>query len=671
MLRFTRRHLRVSSLPTFIVSMMSCLQPGMGQTVSVLTQHNDLGRSGANPNETTLTTSNVSESTFGKLFSMPVDGFVYAQPLYVPQVSISGGTHNVLYVADAHDSVYAFDADTGVQYWHVSLGTPVPSSVINTQNILVEVGIIATPVIDTGNNTMYVTAKTYENSVQIFRLHALNISTGAEEFGGPVQIAATISGSGVESSGGKVTFAASQENQRAAVSLINGVIYLAFASHEDHDPYHGWVLGYNPNTLTQVSVFNVTPNSGEGAIWMGGQGLVGDSSNNIYLISANSTKSTENTSDDYGESFLKLVPSGGTLTVADYFKSNQYDNFNANDLDLGSTGAFLIPGTTYIAGGSKVGKLYVVNTANMGKLNTSADQVVQEFQATNGMWGSPAFWNNTMYIWGVNEPLKAYTFNGNTFSTSPSSQSAYSTPGGTTSGTVSVSSNGTTPGSEIVWATAPTGDPDSTTVGGNLYAYNATNLGTLLWSTSSNSSRDSYGDYAKFCAPTIANGKVYVGTDSGKVVAYGLLSNAAYLIPNGTYVIKSVYSGLAMGDPGSSNTDSVDIEQLAVTNAANEQWTVNNLGGNVITLKNGASGQMLDVTGDSKAVKALIDQYPANGHTNQQWNVISVGGGYFELTSVNSGLAIDVLSGVKTAGAKLDQYTYQGNPWQQWSFVAP
>jgi outer membrane protein assembly factor BamB len=643
----------------------------MGQTVSVLTQHNDLGRSGANPNETTLTTSNVSESTFGKLFSMPVDGFVYAQPLYVPQVSISGGTHNVLYVADAHDSVYAFDADTGVQYWHVSLGTPVPSSVINTQNILVEVGIIATPVIDTGNNTMYVTAKTYENSVQIFRLHALNISTGAEEFGGPVQIAATISGSGVESSGGKVTFAASQENQRAAVSLINGVIYLAFASHEDHDPYHGWVLGYNPNTLTQVSVFNVTPNSGEGAIWMGGQGLVGDSSNNIYLISANSTKSTENTSDDYGESFLKLVPSGGTLTVADYFKSNQYDNFNANDLDLGSTGAFLIPGTTYIAGGSKVGKLYVVNTANMGKLNTSADQVVQEFQATNGMWGSPAFWNNTMYIWGVNEPLKAYTFNGNTFSTSPSSQSAYSTPGGTTSGTVSVSSNGTTPGSEIVWATAPTGDPDSTTVGGNLYAYNATNLGTLLWSTSSNSSRDSYGDYAKFCAPTIANGKVYVGTDSGKVVAYGLLSNAAYLIPNGTYVIKSVYSGLAMGDPGSSNTDSVDIEQLAVTNAANEQWTVNNLGGNVITLKNGASGQMLDVTGDSKAVKALIDQYPANGHTNQQWNVISVGGGYFELTSVNSGLAIDVLSGVKTAGAKLDQYTYQGNPWQQWSFVAP
>ena len=671
MLRTTQRYLHVSAVLTFIISMMSYSQPGMSQTVSVLTQHNDLSRSGANPNETILTTSNVSESTFGKLFAMPVDGFVYAQPLYVPQVSISGGTHNVLYVADAHDSVYAFDADTGVQYWHVSLGTPVPNSVINTQNILVEVGIIATPVIDTANNTMYVTAKTYENNVQIFRLHALNISTGVEEFGGPVEIAATTNGSGVGISGGKVTFTASQENQRAAVSLINGVIYLAFASHEDYDPYHGWVLGYNPSTLAQVSVFNVTPNSGEGAIWMGGQGLVGDSSNNIYLITSNSTKSTENAANDYGESFLKLVPNGGTLIVEDYFKSNQYDSFNANDLDLGSTGAFLIPGTTYIAGGSKAGKLYVVNTANMGKLNTSADQVVQEFQATNGLWGSPAFWNNTMYIWGVNEPLKAYSFNGKTFNTSPSSQSAYSTPGGTTSGTVSVSSNGTTPGTEIVWATAPTGDPDHTTVGGNLYAYNATNLSSLLWSTSSNSSRDSFGDYSKFCAPTIANGKVYVGTDSGQVVAYGLLSAGAYLIPNGTYVIKSVYSGLAIGDPGSSSSDSVVMQQLAVTNGANEQWTVDNLGGNVITLKNGASGQMLDVTGDSKATKALIDQYPANGHTNQQWNVISIGGGHFELTSVNSGLAIDVLGGVKTVGTKLDQYTYHGNAWQQWSFVAP
>jgi len=518
-------------LLTSIVLMMSLSQPGMSQAVSVLTQHNDLSRSGANPNETILKTSNVSESTFGKLFSLPIDGFTYAQPLYDPGVSISGGTHNVIYVATAHDSVYAFDAETGEQYWHVSLGTPVPSTVINTQNILVEVGIIATPVIDPSSGTVYVTAKTYENSVQIFRLHALDISTGAEKFGGPVEIAATASGSGVEGNGSEVTFVASQENQRAAVSLINGIVYLALASHEDHDPYHGWLLGYNPTTLRQVQVFNVTPNSGEGAIWMGGQGLLADSSNNIYLVTSNSTKSTDNAVDDYGQSFLKLVSSGSTLTVADYFKPNLYNTWNGEDMDLGSTGAFAIPGTSYIAGGSKSGMFYVVNTDNMGKLDASSDQVVQEFQATNGLWGNPAFWNNNMYIWGVNEPLKMYHFTGSVFNTSPSSQSAYSTPGGTTSGTVSVSSDGSNSGTGIVWATAPSGDPDHATVGGNMYAYDATNLGTLLWSTSQNSSRDGYGSYAKFCAPTIANGKVYVGTDSESVAVYGLLSGGGECTP--------------------------------------------------------------------------------------------------------------------------------------------
>ena len=502
---------RVSSALSVVVLILSLMQPEVSRAQNVLTQHNDLSRSGANPNETILTTSNVTESTFGKLFTLPIDGFTYAQPLYYADVSIAGGTHNVLYAATAHDTVYAFDADTGTQYWTVSLGTPVPSSVIGTENILVEVGIIATPVIDPSSGTIYVTAKTYESGVQIFRLHALNISTGAEKFGGPVEISAG-------------SFDAAMENQRAAVTLVNGVVYLAFGSHEDYTPYHGFVLGYSASTLQQVQVFNVTPNSGQGAIWMGGQGLVADSSNNIYAITANSTQSEENAADDYGESFIKLVPNGNSLTLADYFKPNQYDSWNAGDQDLGSSGAFAIPGTSYIAGGSKSGLLFVVNTNNMGKLDTSSNQVVQEFQATNGLWGSPAFFNNVMYIWGVNEPLKAYEWNGSAFNTSPSSQSAYAPPGGTTSGTVSVSSDGTTAGTTIVWATSPTGDPDHATVGGNLYAYDATNLSHLLWSTSQDSSRDSYGNFAKFCAPTIANGKVYMGTDSEQVAVYGLLS---------------------------------------------------------------------------------------------------------------------------------------------------
>jgi len=297
--------------------------------------------------------------------------------------------------------------------------------------------------------------------VQIFRLHALNISTGAEKYGGPVEIAAG-------------SFNAAMENQRAAVTLVNGVVYLAFGSHEDYTPYHGFVLGYSASTLQQVQVFNVTPNGGQGAIWMGGQGLVADSFNNLYAITANSSQSSENSADDYGESFIKLVPNGNSLTLADYFKPNQYDSWNASDSDLGSTGAFAIPGTSYIAGGSKSGLFFVVNTNNMGKLDFSSNQSHQEFQATNGLWGSPAFFNNVMYIWGVNEPLKAYQWNGSDFDTSPASQSTYSPPGGTTSGTVSVSSNGTTAGTTIVWGTAPTADPDHATVGGNLYAYDAT-----------------------------------------------------------------------------------------------------------------------------------------------------------------------------------------------------
>ncbi len=655
-----------------IAVFLSCLRSASGQAVNVLTQHNDLSRSGTNSNETTLTTSNVSESSFGKLFSLPIDGFTYAQPLYASGVVIPNqGTHSVVYVATAHDSVYAFDANSGARYWSVSLGTPVPSSVINTPNIQVEVGIISTPVIDPDSGTLYVVAKTYESNVQIFRLHALDITTGAEKFGGPVVISASVSGSGAMSSGGSIPFVASQENQRSALTLVNGVVYLAFASHEDHDPYHGWLIGYKAATLQQVQVFNVTPNGGEGAIWMGGQGLVADTSNNLYLITSNSSKATENTPLDYGESFLKLVPNGSTFSVADYFKPNNYDSLNAGDQDLGSTGAFAIPGTSYIAGGSKGGTFYVVDTNNMGKLNTSSDQVVQKFRASNGLWGSPAFWNNTMYIWGKSDQLKAYAFSGSLFGTSPTSLGTYTTGQGQTSGSVSVSSNGTTAGSGIVWATAPAGDPDHATVAGNLFAYDASNLGRLLWSTTQNAGRDGFGQFAKFCAPTIANGKVYVGTDSGQVAVYGLLPSgggSANLIPDGTYTLTNRYSGLVIDDPGYSTKPNTVMVQWTDHSGPNQKWVLKNLGNNVVSLVNASSGQSLEVTGGSKANSALVDQNPYQGNTWQQWQITSVAAGYYELTNVNSGLALDNDGQSKTAGAKIDQYPYRGNSWQQWSF---
>ena len=509
---------------------MSAALPGWSQ-VSVLTQHNDNLRTGANLNETTLTASNVNTGSFGKLFSCPLDGFVYAQPLYVPNVGIAGGTHNVLYVATAHDSVYALDADTGAQLLTTSLGTAVPSSVINTPNIQVEVGIISTPVIDPASGTLYVVAKTYANQIQQFWLHALDITTLQDKVA-PVLITAQVTGTGYgtghagDNDGQHVFFVAAKENQRPAVTLVNGVLYLAFASHEDYDDYHGWVLAYNSSSLAQITAYNVTPNGRRGGIWMSGQGLVADAANHVYLITGNSDNSSENSVGDYGESFVKLTLSGSSLAVSDYFKANNYDSLNASDSDLGSGGAVGIPGTTDVVGGGKEGLLYVVNTTNMGQLNASSDQVVQEFQADNALWGCPIFWNSatpTLYVWGVGDKLKAYRFANGLFTTTPASVSAVSTPsGGISCGVLSVSSNGNASGTGVLWATAPLGNPDHSTVPGVLYAFDSTNVANKLWD-SSLVAGDGIGNFAKYCAPTVANGKVYVGTDSGQICAYGLL----------------------------------------------------------------------------------------------------------------------------------------------------
>jgi hypothetical protein len=410
--------------------------------VSVLTQHNDNSRTGTIL-ETTLTPANVNVLGFGKLFSMHVDGFVFAQPLYMPNLVLPSDpmhSHNVLFVASAHNSVYAFDADTGKQLWKVSLNvgpneTSVPMSVANEVSIQVEVGIISTPVIDPSTNTLYVVPKSYDpvNKVQHYRLHALDILTGAEKLGGPVIIAAQYPGTGGAGDtvvgnppNTQVVFVAAQHLQRAAVTLVNKVIYLAFASHDDHTPYHGWVMAYSTaNGLPQLAAFNDTPNDLMGGIWMSGQGLVADSSNNVYLITGNSLQTNGHTVGNYGESFLQLGLSGNMLSVLDYFTPHNYDALNAVDQDLGSGGPVAIPGTSYIIGGGKQGFYYLVNTnpkpppLTMGEFDPNSDFVRQEFQGTQaGMWGSPVFWYNpaaptlpTLYVWGRGDALKAFTYN--------------------------------------------------------------------------------------------------------------------------------------------------------------------------------------------------------------------------------------------------------------------
>jgi len=505
-----------------------------GPTVSgdVLTQHNDVARTGVNPSETILTTTNVSGASFGQLFSLPVDGLIFAQPLYVSNFPIQGQSHNLLVVATAHNSVYAFDADVaGPPLWKVNLGASVPNNVLQTQNIQVEVGILSTPVIsldtDHDNSLIYLTTTNVTSSAPSMSLHALNLATGAEALGSPTVISATITGSGST----PTTFTASTQSQRPSLLLLGDTVYLGFASYEDRPPYHGWILAYRydstAHTLTQTSAFNVTPDGSEGGIWQSGAGLAADSEGFIYAISANGTVSVQNGGQSYGQAFLKL---NQNLQVADWFVPHNYEELDESDIDLGSGGPVLVPGTKLVVGGGKQGVLYTVDTANMGHIQPDADQVVQSFQAASHIYGGPVVWASggatRLYLWGVSDFLKGFELTSGSFNTTPfATGTVMPAPleaHGNPCGIISLSSNGNVAGSAIVWGNVPTANPSLTTVPGVLYAFDALTLKTL-WSSAQNPTRDGFGNYAKFVAPTIVNGKVYLATHSKKVVVYGLL----------------------------------------------------------------------------------------------------------------------------------------------------
>ena len=497
-------------------------------SVTVLTYHNDVARTGQNLNETILTPSNVNSTNFGKLGFMTVDGLVDAEPLYVPNLSIAGGTHNVVYVVTENDSVYAFDADTFTQLWQVSvLGSgETPSDPRNCGQVSPEIGITSTPVIDLSagaHGTIFVVAMSKNGSNYFQRLHALDITTGGEQPSSPVTIQATF-----PNNGGTTTFDPAQYKERSGLLLLNGVIYTGWASHCDITPYTGWIMGYNESTLAQASVIDVTPNGSEGAIWMAGAGLAADSSGNIYFLDANGTfDDTLNASSfpengDFGNAFIKLSTAGNTLTVADYFTMFNTDAESNGDVDLGSGGAMLLPdiqdnsGNTWHlgVGAGKDGNIYVVNRDMMGKFNTNNDSAIyQELDGVTGggVWAMPAYFNGAVYYGGQNNPVTAFTISNAKLVNPPSSQTSetYGYPGATPS----VSANGTSNG--IVWAVENASN-------GVLHAYAANNLANELYnSNQAANGRDNFSDN-KFITPMIANGKVYVGTPTG-VVVFGLL----------------------------------------------------------------------------------------------------------------------------------------------------
>jgi Legume lectin domain/Chitobiase/beta-hexosaminidase C-terminal domain/PQQ-like domain len=510
--------------------------------VSVTTYHNDNTRSGLNSQETTLRPANVNSTQFGKLYTTKLDGYVYAQPLYVSNVSISGGTHNVLYVATEHDTLYAIDADSGTIYWLQSFINPAAgvttasSSDVSCTDLIPEVGISGTPTIDTATGTIYLIAKTKENGVFVQRLHALDIVTQAEKFGGPVVIQATVNGNGDGSTNGKVSFDPLKEHNRPGLLLENGHVVIAWASHCDNGPYHGWIMSYSASTLAQEAVFNTSPNGGLDGVWMSGDGVAADSAGNLYFATGNGTYDGVT---NYGDSIVKLgPPSGGTFPVVDWFTPLNQNSLSNGDTDVASGGLLLLPDmpagvphTQQLVQMGKEGKIYLIDRNGMGKFCstcTSVDtNIIQEIPgATTGVWGAPSYWNGNVYWGGGNDGgnadnLKAFAVNVNNtgvLSTSPTSKSAKQFSFAT--GAPVVSSNGNTNG--IVWLV------DNSAYGSTccqaLYAYDATNLNTMLYnSTQALKSRDNPGGAVKFSAPIIANGKVFVGSQ-GQVSAYGIIS---------------------------------------------------------------------------------------------------------------------------------------------------
>jgi hypothetical protein len=510
---------------------------------SVLTYHNDIYRTGLNAKETMLSSTAVNATTFGKLFSQGVDGYIYAQPLYMPNINIAGkGVHNVVFVATEHDSVYAFDADNNVgsnasPLWQVSFINPqqgvttVPSSDVLTSDIVPEVGITGTPVIDGSTGTLYVVAKTKEVSggsvSYVQRLHALDVTSGAEKFGAPVVIHASVAGSGAPNDGqGHVLFSPLRQNQRCALLLTNGVVFVAWASHGDNDPYHGWLILYNARNVTQqIFAYNTTPDtisgvsSGRGGIWQAGGAPASDGVGNVFFITGNGTFDGNLRGRNFGDSFVKL---GLAAKNFDYFTPFNQNALNNSDADLGSGGVMLLPtqsGTfpRLMIGGGKEGSIYLINRDNLGGFNSSTNNVVQWLpSAVGGLFSTPAWFPGTVYLGGSGDALKAFTLTSGVLSSSPASQTGtfFGFPGPTPS----ISSNGS--GSVIVWALQNDGYLSGTSA--VLHAYSGKNLAVELYNSTQAGSRDDPGPAVKFTVPTVINGKVYVGSQTA-LTAFGLL----------------------------------------------------------------------------------------------------------------------------------------------------
>ena len=544
------------------VALAFSLGPPVHAAQPVLQRGYDAAVSGANLAETTLNTSNVAPSSFGLVFKESLDDTVYAQPLYVPNVAIPNkGTHNVVYVATMGDTLYAFDADGGgAPLWSANFAsrvgaTPVPVANFTfsgNRNIVGNLGILSTPVIDSSTNIMYLVACTLENNTMAYRLHAIDITTGAEPYGGGVLISGSYGGS---------TFDARYLFQRMSLALSGNQVVVGFGALELEysGGYTGWVIAYNKQTLQQSGVFATVPTGTRGGgVWQSGRPPAVDSAGYVYLFVGNGFGSGYDGVSKFSESVLKLDPANG-LKLVDWFTPGNWSALDNQDLDLASSGPMLIPGTNLLAGGGKTGDLYVLNTVNLGKFNATDSQVVQKQHiSASELRGGPVYWQRSaanggplLYNWGMGDSVKAWPFNGTTFAASPS---AVGTGGNQIfpGGILALSANGEQHGSGVLWATVATsGDAqDNPPVPGELHAFDAENVSRELWNSAMHASRDGFGNFAKFVPPLVANGKVYVATASKLLAVYGLLDPTwsssdvgsvgvagSYTLSNGTFTV--------------------------------------------------------------------------------------------------------------------------------------
>jgi hypothetical protein len=490
----------------------------------ILSYQNNTGITGQNLSETILTPANVNSKLFGKLYSYALDDQSFAQPLYVANVQFPGaGQHNAVYVCTASNTVYAFDADGKAKapLWQQNLTPPGASPVDGTTTgytggpILPNVGITGTPVIDGASGTLYVVAVTQESSGVVHRLHALDITTGKEKFSGPVVIHASVRGTGSGSVNGNIAFNPQFELQRDALTLVNGVVYMAWGSYDDYGPYHGWIMGYDASTLAQVIAWNSTPNGEQGGIWNAGASFASDSSGNIYVVTGNGTSDAFSGGKNYGDTVLKLKRNGNTFTVSDYFTPFDQSLLMANNLDLGSSGLTLLlnqpgPISNLAVSAGKSGKIYLLDLGNLGGFQAGNDnQIVQSIpnalgtQATDNDFSTATYWQGNVYYIGNNDVIKQFKLNNGLLSSSPVAQGhyVYGYPGAN----MSVSANGGNNG--IVWAIEPGGV-------NVLHAYDATNVSHELYNSSQAPGRDQFGVAIRFTVPTVINGKVYVAGGS-------------------------------------------------------------------------------------------------------------------------------------------------------------